>query len=153
MHEERASHPDKFWTNSWSTSQDGVGLVCFTALANGTRDATWTTQKPLSSISSPLGSSQLRFPAQHLNLHPPSFFLSIFKLAQEMVHLLVCTLLSLLHSTSELHKWLSQQGTTASEPPTSLLSCESWLILSSILTSVSLVWKSWSSADTFESQV
>ena len=152
MHEERASHPAKLWTNSWSTSQDGLGLVCFTAIANGTRDTTWTTLRNLCLPSHLLWSllSCTSLPSTSTSTHPHSSSLSSNLHRKWFIS--QCTSLSLLHSTSELHKWLSQQGTTASVPSTSLLSFESWLILSSILTFASLAWKSWSSADTFESQ-
>lgn len=151
MHEERASHPAKLWTNSWSTSQDGLGLVCFTAIANGTRDTTWNLRNlclPSLLLWSLLSCTTL--PSTSTSTHPHSS--SPSSNLHRKWFISQCTSLSLLYSTSELHKWLIQQGTTISVLPTSLLSFESWLILSSILTSASLAWKSWSSADTFESQ-
>lgn len=82
MHEEQESNPAKFWTNSWSISQDGFGLVCFTVIANGTRDTTWTTLRSLCLPPYRLGvfSAALPCPAPQ---PPPTLIL--------LLHLQTCT--------------------------------------------------------------
>lgn len=122
--------PSKFWPNFWSKSQDGFRLVCFTAIANGARDATWVALRsllPLSSVSSPLETSLSHATLPSTLARPHLYPSSLSSSLQRKCFTPRCTLLSL-HSTSKLHRWLINNPPPTSTPPTALVSFEFWLL-------------------------